>query len=219
MRTVVEAPNGALVALEADPAGTEDARLAAEAGLVLVREVLQLRRSLPLERPSTCRTRPFRAGADEAEFLRVNNLAFRWHPDQSDWTADDLARRLAEPWFDADGFLLLDDEDDGDAEDADRRILAFCWTKVHPPTGTDPALGEIFVIGVDPTAHGRGLGTEMVRAGLDHLAAQGLTVGMLHVEADNEPALRMYERLGFSRHSSHRWWARPGSPVPAAGRG
>jgi len=202
-----EDDDGNLIALEADPATDTDDHRAAGAGLTLVREVLQLRRSLPLERTSTCQCRPFVSGGDNAEFLRINNAAFEWHPDQSGWTEEDLDRRIREPWFDPNGFLIL--EEDG-------RLVAFCWTKVHPAAGDEAELGEIFVIGVDPAAHGRGLGTEIVLAGLEHLASLGITTGLLHVEADNAAARHMYDRLGFTTHSSHRWWAVPGSPVPTA---
>jgi mycothiol synthase len=172
---------------------------------VLTREVLQLRRLLPLDRRSTIAPRRFRPGADDAEFLRVNNLAFEWHPDQSDWTGAQLAARMTEPWFDPDGFLIIEEHE---------AMVAFCWTKVHPATAHEPRLGEIYVIGVDPAAHGRGLGTEIVLAGLDHLASLGIGIGMLHVEADNTAARHMYEQLGFLVHSSHQWWARPSSSVP-----
>lgn len=198
--------DGNLIALEADPAGPDDDQRAATAGLVLVREVIQLRRTLPMERSSTCRFRSFRPGVDDTEFLRINNLAFAWHPDQSDWTSAQLADRMRERWFDPEGFLIL--EQDGE-------MVAFCWTKVHPAEDGEPALGEIYVIGVDPVAHGRGLGTQIVLAGLDHLASLGITIGMLHVEADNIPARRMYERLGFEVHSAHRWWARADQSTPA----
>lgn len=209
MRQVLEDADGELLALEIDPAGDEDVRRAEAAGLVLQREVLQLRRPLPAGRPSSIRCRTFRPGVDEPEFLRVNNLAFAWHPDQSEWTAVDLADRMTEPWFSPAGFLVHEEND---------RMLAFCWTKVHPARDGDPMLGEIYVIAVDPAAHGRGLGTEMVLAGLDHLHSLGITTGMLHVEADNLAARQMYERLGFVRHSAHQWWGRPqtGGPDPDA---
>ena len=207
MHVESEDDDGNLIALEVDPATEADDVRAAEAGLTLVREVLQLRRSLPLERSSTCHCRPFRPGLDDDDFLRINNLAFEWHPDQSGWSVENLNTRMQEPWFDPDGFLLL--EDDG-------RVVAFCWTRVHPSTADEAALGEIFVIGVDPVAHGRGLGTEIVLAGLEHLTSFGITTGMLHVEAGNTAARHMYDRLGFTTHSAHRWWAVPGSPVPTA---
>jgi mycothiol synthase len=206
VREVLEDANGALLALEVDPATEQDAQKATAAGLVLTREVLQLRRPLPIGRSSTLPCRIFRPETDEAEFLRVNNLAFAWHPDQSDWTHDRLAARITQPWFSPEGFLI---------HEKDGRMLAFCWTKVHPAHDEDPELGEIYVIGVDPAAHGRGLGTEMVLAGLDHLSSLGITTGMLHVEADNHAALQMYDRLGFSRHSAHQWWTKPDAPVGA----
>ena len=202
-----EDDDGNLIALEVDPASEDDGAVASAAGLVLTREVLQLRRPLPLGRTSTITFRRFRPGIDDAEFLRVNNLAFAWHPDQSGWTNAVLSGRMAEPWFDPDGFLIGDEAG---------TMLAFCWTKVHPATDDEPRLGEIYVIGVDPAAHGRGLGTEIVVAGLEHLASLGIGVGMLHVEADNTAARRMYEGLGFHVHSSHQWWALPGASARIA---
>jgi mycothiol synthase len=197
---------GRLVALEAEPATPDDERTALAAGLVLVREVLQLRRPLPADPPPPLPTRPFRPDADDAAFLAVNNRAFAWHPDQSGWTVDELRRHEAEPWFDAGGFLL---------HERDGRLAGFCWTKVHPPGADDPALGEIYVIAVDPDFTGLGLGRALTLAGLDHLAQKSLTVGMLHVEGTNAAARRLYDDLGFTLHSAHRWWAPEGTPPPA----
>ena len=90
---------------------------------------------------------------------------------------------------------MLDAEPDGPRAG---RLDGFCWTKVH--AGTDPPIGEIFVIGVDPSAHGRGLGGALTVAGLDHLAGLGLTLGMLYVDESNSGARKMYARLGFTEH-------------------
>jgi mycothiol synthase len=43
-----------------------------------------------------------------------------------------------------------------------------------------------------------------VLAGLDHLARQGLTTGMLYVDADNTPAVGLYEHIGFTIHHGDR---------------
>lgn len=199
---------GRLVALEAEPAGDADERLATSAGLVVTREVLQLRRPLPADPPPPIALRSFVPGADDDAFLAVNNRAFAWHPDQSGWTVAELHEREDEPWFDPAGFLL---------HEVDGRLAGFCWTKVHPATASDPELGEIYVIAVDPAFHGRGLGKALTLAGLDHMARQGVGVGMLHVEAGNDTARGLYDRLGFTLHSSHRWWGPAGTPPPAAG--
>jgi mycothiol synthase len=163
--------------------------VAAQVGLELGRRLLQMRRALPISQATTVETRAFVVGRDEAEWLRVNNAAFHDHPEQGGWTIETLRRREAEPWFDAAGFRL---------HERDGRLAAFCWTKVH--IDTTPPMGEIYVIAVDPPFHGLGLGKALTVAGLAHLFAQGLTVGMLHVDAANTAGLSLYERLGFSIH-------------------
>lgn len=170
------------------------------AGFRCVREMLQLRRPLPADPPAPEVTvRPFDPERDTHHWLEVNRRAFAWHPDQGTWGASDLARRLAEPWFDPAGFLVHDAPDRSG-------IDGFCWTKVHAAKGDEPPLGEIFVIGVDPDAHGRGLGRAMVLAGLDHLHRHGIDTAMLFVEADNVVGRQLYDTLGFARHEVHRWY-------------
>jgi mycothiol synthase len=198
---------GTHLVLEAEPVSAELEAAARAAELEPVRRLLQMRRPLPIPRRdrgpeppgAPPRLRAFRPGADDAAWLEVNNRAFAWHPEQGGWTAADLADRMAEPWFRADGFLVHDREDA-----AGGGIDAFCWTKVH--ADHDPPLGEIYVIGVDPDAHGTGLGRALTLAGLDWLAGLGLTVGMLYVEADNDAAVGLYHDLGFGEHLVHCWW-------------
>lgn len=163
-------------------------QLAARLGMRPGRRLLQLRTRLPLAERSDLATRPFRPGADEEAWLIVNNRAFAGHPEQGDWSTTTLVAREAEPWFDPAGFLLHEREG---------RLAGFCWTKVH--TAPQP-MGEIYVIAVDPDFQGLGLGRRLVVAGLDLLARKGLTVGMLYVDAENTPAVALYQSLGFTTH-------------------
>ena len=164
------------------------------------RTLHQMRRALPTDTPVTIETRAFVPGADDAAWLRVNNRAFADHGEQGGWTIDTFCQRQQEPWFDPDGFRVLDVIDDDGAV----RMAGFCWTKVHAASDTDDEeVGEIYVIAVDPDFHGRGFGAQLTLAGLDHLARHGIGVGMLYVDADNTPAVSLYERLGFTIHSTN----------------
>ena len=171
--------------------------LAHRLGFTQARVLWQMRRSLlaPLAEPrlpAGVLLRPFVVGADEPEFLRVNNAAFNWHPEQGGWDLEQVKLREAEPWFDAQGFLL--------AVDADDRLLGFHWTKVHGDgTHSHEPIGEVYVLGVDPSARGLHLGSALTLAGLRHLRDRGLRQVMLYVEADNDAAVRVYRDLGFTR--------------------
>ncbi len=162
--------------------------IAAAAGLAKGRDLLQMRRPLPVDDEAfdLDDLRAFVVGRDEDAWLTVNNRAFSWHPEQGNWDIATLKGREEESWFDPAGFLLHERED---------RLAGFCWTKVH--ADHEPPLGEIYVVAVDPDFSGLGLGRALVLAGLDHLAGLGLTTGMLYVDADNEAAVGLYNKLGF----------------------
>jgi mycothiol synthase len=212
----------------ADAAANE---LAAAHGFHRVRRLWQLRRSLfapmdPVALPPGITLRSFDAERDVDDWLALNAAAFTDLPDQGSWSREDLEQRMAEPWFDPDGFLI--------AEAEDGRLAGFHWTKVHshghghphlddtphghphlddtsgPHThahaGDGPApaghahepIGEVYVVGVDPGMRGRGLGRSLTLAGLHHLRHLGLSAALLYVDADNEAAISLYRALGFA---------------------
>ena len=178
----------------------EPARETASAlGLVPIRELIQMRRSLhgvtAPALPDGVRIRTYAGTADDAELLRVNNAAFATHPEQGGMTAADLAERRAESWFDPEGlFLAFNAQTD--------TLLGFHWTKVHPGKA---GLGEVYVVGVDPSAQGSGLGGLLTSVGTAFLARRLIGAAqptvMLYVESDNTAALQTYRRLGFEQYS------------------
>ena len=186
----------------------EPARATASAlDLVAVRELVQMRRPLrdipePAGTVPGVRIRTYRGAADDAELLRVNNAAFATHSEQGGWTAADLAERRNEPWFDPEGLFLAFGDSESDHPD---RLLGFHWTKVH---SDQPGLGEVYVVGVDPSAQGRGLGRTLTAIGVEWLARRladpanptAATV-LLYLESDNVAALRTYRSLGFTTYS------------------
>ena len=184
--------------------------LAHSRGYVEERVLWQLRRSLlshlpdePL--PAGIRLRPFVPGQDEEAWVAVNNRAFADHPDQGGWTVADIKVREAETWFDPAGFLLAERE-------SDRSLAGFHWTKIHPAAlsaGGPPAIGEVYVLGVDPSAQGLRLGPALTVAGLRLLRDRRLDEAMLYVDESNPRALRLYEGLGFARWAVDVQFRRP----------
>ena len=175
--------------------------LANSLGLTARRELLQLRRPLTgtelpsLTVPDDLVLRTYAGPSDDAEILRVNNVAFEWHPEQGGWSDDEITARTGAEWFDPAGLFLVFDASDP------HTLLGFHWTKVHPPEGDTPALGEVYIVGVDATAQGRGLGRLLTLAGLHHLQQRGLAEVELYVEGDNKAALNTYAKLGFTQYA------------------
>ncbi len=197
--------------------------LATSLGFRRSRTLWQMRRSLYAAVPDPTwpdgvTLRSFLPGLDDEEWVALNARAFVDLPDQGSWTVDDLHVRMDEPWFDAAGFLVAVE---------DGSMVGFHWTKVHgadgdhhgpahthdrgtgphthhggpdepAPHGHEP-MGEVYVVGVDPTQHGRGLGRALTLAGLQHLRSRGLADAMLYVDAVNVAAISLYESLGFTR--------------------
>jgi mycothiol synthase len=192
-------------------------RLYTSRSLVVVRELWQM--SLPLrgewcelpevdDLPEGLVVRPFRVGQDEERWLAVNARAFSHHAEQGRMTLTDLRERQTEPWFDPQGFLLVEDRSAVDP-DGVPRLAAFHWTKVEAGSPR----GEVYVVGVDPDYQGRGLGRAITVLGLHHLRAVGCETATLYVDGDNEAAIATYGRLGFERSAVDVMYAAgPGAP-------
>ena len=188
--------------------------LARSMGFSRSRVLWQLRRPLtsPLpavELPAGIEVRTFEVGVDEQRWTETNNRAFAAHPDQGGWGVEEVELREAEPWFDPKGFFLAF---------RDEQLVGFHWTKVHGSHGAGgadgahdhdhPAIGEVYVVGVDPSEQGRGLGPALTLLGLHHLQSLGLDEVLLYVDEANTNAVRVYERLGFTHYATDVCWSR-----------
>jgi mycothiol synthase len=188
--------------------------LAAQHGFEAVRRLLQLRLS-PIPEPepraagasvastigvastSSATVTAFDPETDAAEWVALNARVFAHHPEQGAITESDLRERMAEPWFDAGDFLI--------ARDASGTMIGYNWLKIEP--GADE--GEIYVIGVDASQAGRGLGRTLMHAGIERLRERGCSAASLYVEADNVAAVHLYRSLGFADRTVDVQYRRP----------
>jgi ribosomal protein S18 acetylase RimI-like enzyme len=88
------------------------------------------------------------------------------------------------------------------------RLIALAGERIRPPGWT-----EISAVCTDPEHRGRGLATRLIRAVAHGIRERGDTP-FLHAAADNTPAIRLYESLGFTlrRRSTILLVRTPGTP-------
>ena len=171
--------------------------LAAQLGFRIQRELAFMTR--PLDQalreprvPPGVEVRPYRPDLDDDEFLRVNNAAFYGHPENGGWDHEEFTRRRKREWFSPDGLLM---------GWRGERLAGFHWTKWHGHDSEEvPAhepVGEVYVLGVDPSEQGTGLGRALLLAGLRHLHGRGCRQAILYVDTAGTGALGLYESEGF----------------------
>jgi mycothiol synthase len=157
-----------------------------------MRHILKLYRSLeaPIAHmPHNYQFITFDPEIHSEAWLDLNNLIFTKHPDQGNWAMADLENRMNEPWFDPTGFFLCVHNE---------KIAGFCWTKIHRDFVNQDPIGELYVIGVNPSESGKGIGKAVSTEGLIYLKEKGIKQAMLYVDEDNEAGKGLYKTLGFN---------------------
>lgn len=157
-----------------------------------MRDVLKLYRSLTSDipiQPRICEITTFDPKLHKTEWLELNNKIFINHPDQGNWARVDLENRIVEPWFDPEGFFIAT---------KNKKMLGFCWTKIHRNLSNHDTIGEIYVIGVDPESKNKGIGKVLASTALTYLKLKAVSQVMLYVDSDNFPALKFYRSLNFN---------------------
>ena len=149
--------------------------------------------------------RSFDRSRDVADLPRVVNAAFADHPTPIHMEDEMFRASLDDPNILDDDAIVLEDR-------ADRRIVGFCLADVRRVDGVAGAHGEIAMVGVRPDRQGRGLGRQLLRAGVGYLRRVGSREVTLAVNARNEGALGLYESEGFVRRRTRDRWSRPVPP-------
>lgn len=166
--------------------------------------------------PAGFTLRNFDAGRDAAAWVAVNAAAFATHPEQGRITVDDFALMRQEPWFNAADLFLLE---------TPSALAGYTWVKTV--RGGEASAGEgktadaaadqgaagqlaaeLYAIGIDPAFSGQGLGKALLEVTLARMAELRPTQVELYVDGENERAVGMYERAGFTIASRSRQFAR-----------
>lgn len=76
------------------------------------------------------------------------------------------------------------------------KTAGYIWT-CPPGDSRKDNTGRIHMLGLLKESRGKGLARILISAGLSHLAGRGANAVRLAVDEDNQPALKLYRRLGF----------------------
>ena len=127
---------------------------------------------------------------DLADILALEQLGFEA---QEQWSESAWAEELASP----DRYVLA-------RLDVDARIIGVAtFSRVAE-------MADLNRVVVHPEARGRGIGSSLVRAGLEWAGAVGARRMLLEVRPDNEAAVALYRRLGFGTVTTRRDYYGPG---------
>lgn len=141
---------------------------------------------------------PLEPGAEE-EFTRLQNRVFGGSWGFCPNTTPEVLRQLNTPGYGYDGLIVAY---------RGNKPVGYCWTTElrRPNEKSKAASGRIHMMGVAPESRGRGIGTHILRVGLEHLAAAGARTVELTVDNENEPAVSLYAKVGFKPKTAIIWY-------------
>ena len=92
--------------------------------------------------------------------------------------------------------VLANDEMHVWVAEHDDTVVAFMAVTLHP----DDAMGEMWMIAVDPAAQGHGLGTRLTTLATEWMRDAGMRVAMIATGGNpgHAPARRAYEKAGYT---------------------
>jgi mycothiol synthase len=86
--------------------------------------------------------------------------------------------------------------------------IGYCWTRIMMEENpeADEMKGEIHMLGVDPDFRKKGIGRNILLAGLADLKKKGVTIVELTADGEEQVALGLYESVGFKVCSRAEWY-------------
>lgn len=90
----------------------------------------------------------------------------------------------------------------------DQKIVGFVLGTVMSKRRSAWTYGWIIWLGVDPALKRHGIAKRLVDRVTEIFIASGARILIVDTDADNEPALRFFERLGFDKRRDHVYLSR-----------
>jgi mycothiol synthase len=178
-------------------------RILLKLGFSLVRRFLELRLDIGhadgLDLHPTvecCHIRP----GEEDKLTRLQNCAFAGTWGYNPNTVEEITFRISTSAFSWEDIVLAYEGG---------KAIGCCWTGISCEEGIPSVRkGRIHMLGVAPDHRGKGIGRELVMAGLTRLRNRGLQVAELTVDSENKVACALYQSLGFEVQANTLWYER-----------
>jgi mycothiol synthase len=136
---------------------------------------------------------------EEARLVEIENCCFQdtwgFNPNTVDYIAWELKVKGNRP----EDIILFEEKGE---------VVGYCWpvTDSGRDSTTGKSKGRIYMLGVRPGHRGRGLGRELLLAGLRQLRDKGSEVVEITVDSQNTVAVELYLSLGFRLADDTLWY-------------
>jgi mycothiol synthase len=136
---------------------------------------------------------------EEDKLAQIQNRSFANTWAYSPNTIEHIIYRTSLPSCSLEDIILACDADEP---------IGYCWTRIN--LGDKKAIsgrkGRIYMLGVDPDHQGKGVGKQVLLAGLSHLKSKGIRIVELTVDSENKAACALYRSMGFEAWKSSLWY-------------
>lgn len=136
---------------------------------------------------------------EEDKLLHIQNRSFTETWGFNPNTLEEIVHRISLPGCSPEDIILACDGEN---------VIGYCWTRIYAgkykrPTGKG---GRIYMLGVNPDYRGRGIGREVLLAGLSYLKGNGVGIVELTVDSENRAARALYRSAGFRIETMSLWY-------------
>lgn len=144
------------------------------------------------------RYRQMKSGEEE-KLVHIQNRSFADTWGFNPNTVEEIAYRIGLPNCSPEDIILACDGD---------HVIGYCWTRIYvgEENVTRGGRGRIYMLGVDTDHRSKGIGRDVLLAGLSYLKNKGLGMVDLTVDSENKAACALYRSAGFGIRTRSLWY-------------